>query len=545
MSPSRLPTAAHVALADFRQRARSRRLLAVLAAFAYTGYQINVGTFDLFYEGTVAGEAVDYHGELTAAYVGLSTGVMAATILLFFGYYVLSGSIARDAETGVDELTASTPITATAYLAGKWLSHVALVAVLLATFGCAALVNHAVHGVGPTDPVWIIGAVFLVALPLGCLVAGVTVLFQSTRRLDGTLGNIAYLFGAMTVLTAILSTASTASGSVPLWLRLGDLVGLIAAGEMTVDALLTVAPTYSGPPIANYGTGVASTEIVRYHWTGSPWPNWFFASRLGMLLVAGGAVLAATVPYRRFAGDTGTGRHRLTDRVKRVLPSLSSEATPENTGVQSIENRSLTPISDRAAGGFGRLLGQELRLLLRGHEWWWYGGAVAISGAAVAGTVDPTFVVPIAAVWPLFVWSGMGYRTVHHGVTPLVLSSKRPLRQLAAEWAAGAVVTAAFLAAPLWPTIADAGASGIVVLAGAVLFIPSLAQCAGLWSGTRRAFELAYLVLWYLGPLNGVGPLDFAGATTETVGTATPLLFGGVGVAALLGAAAHRYLQTQ
>lgn len=208
MSPSSPTSSVYVGWADFLQRIRSRRLLVILVVIAYFGYQLNVGTFELLYQDTVAGETINYRGEPTSAYVGLSTGVTGATILLFFGYYILSGSIMRDRTTGVNELVASTSISNLSYLLGKWLSHVGMVIVLLATLGGAALVNHFVHGTGMTNPLWILGAVFFVGLPLGCFVAGVTVLFQSSDRLDGTLGNLVYLFGALTLLVAILAAGS-------------------------------------------------------------------------------------------------------------------------------------------------------------------------------------------------------------------------------------------------------------------------------------------------------------------------------------------------
>ena len=522
---------------------RSRRLLAVLAVIAYVGYQINVGTFDLLYQDTVAGETVNYRGEPTAAYVGLTSSVTVSSVLLFFGYYLLSGSIERDESTGVDELLASTSISDGAYLLGKWLSHVGMVAVLLATLGGAAVVNHAVHGTGGTDPVWILGPVFFVGLPLGCAVAGITVLFQSTRWLNGTLGNVVYLFGGVTLLTALLAAGSE-SESVPLWLRLSDVIGLYAAGEMTFDALLAVAPEYGGPSVANYGTGTIGGETVRFHWDGGSWPTWFYANRLGLVVLGGVSVLAATVPYERYSPKHGSSRQSLIDRLKGVLPSSMPWQSTQKHDTRPPEEVSLTPVESRSSGGFVRLLVQELRLLLRGHPWWWYVGTVAVVGVGVGSPDAGGAAISIAAIWPLFVWSGMGYRTVRHRITPLIVSSKQPLGQLFAEWTAGAVVTAGVLGPTLWPMVVETGVDGVIVLAGVVLFVPSLAQAFGLWSGTRRLFEVVYLTLWYVGPLNGVPPLDFAGATGMTAGTVTPQLFAGVGVVALLGAVAHRRRQT-
>jgi len=49
------------------------------------------------------------------------------------------------------------------------------------------------------------------------------------------------------------------------------------------------------------------------------------------------------------------------------------------------------------------------------------------------------------------------------------------------------------------------GIEGIVT--GAI-FVPTLALACGALSGTTRLFEIVYLVLWYVGPLNRT-TLDF------------------------------------
>ena len=48
-------------------------------------------------------------------------------------------------------------------------------------------------------------------------------------------------------------------------------------------------------------------------------------------------------------------------------------------------------------------------------------------------------------------------------------------------------------------------------LMAGLLFIPSLALALGVWTGTSKAFEVVYAVFWYLGVLNDVLELDYAG----------------------------------
>ncbi|MDJ1432295.1 hypothetical protein [Halostagnicola sp. A-GB9-2] len=535
----------HVARADFLQRIRSRRLLVVLAVIAYVGYLVNVGTVEIFYQDSSNEQLYQYAGEPTSAYIGLTAAVTGASILFLAGYYVLSGSLERDRTTGVERLVGSTSTTDRELLLGKWFSHVGLVVVLLGTLGAAALLNHLVHGTGSTDPLWILGSVFLLGLPIGCFVAGVTLLFQSTDRLRGTVGNVVYFFGAMMLaVAAVPAVGDRAPTEIPLWARMTDTIGLFALGELTYDAVLEIESGYDGLGVANFGAGSAGAEVVRFHWTGDSWPLWFYANRFGLVLLGAGFALAATVPYDRFSSASSSSGTGLVDRFRGVVPSLGSAADEPNETVRRPNEATLTPVTDRSAGGFGRLLGQELRLLVRDQPWWWYAGALLIGFIGLTGSAPPEAIVSAAAVWPIFLWSSMGVRMIRHRMTPFIISSRQPYGQLLAEWTAGAIMTAAFFGVALWPVVLETGIGGIIVLLGAVVFVPSLAQAMGLWSRTRRLFELLYLLLWYVGPLNGVPALDFAGATAETAGTATPLLFGAVGVGALVAALTHRYRQT-
>ncbi|APW97728.1 hypothetical protein CHINAEXTREME_08040 [Halobiforma lacisalsi AJ5] len=534
----------HVGRADFRQRIRSRKVLAVLAVIAYLGYLVNVGSVEIFYQDSSGDQLVQYTGEPTSAYVGLTAGVTGATVLFLTGYYLLGGSLERDQRTDVDRLVASTGISTRELLLGKWLSHVGYVGVVLGTLGTAAVINHLIHGTGTTDPIWILGPIFLLGVPVGCLVAGVTLLFQSTDRFSGTVGNVTYFLAATITTVAVLATTDGyARTEIPLWLRLSDTIGMLVTADLTYDALRSVWPGYDGTGIASFGAGASSAEIVRFHWDGSAWPLWFYANRTGLAVLGLVLTAVAAVPYDRFDSESSSDGKGLVARVRHSVPSIRSDSSGE-AAVANVGDTTLTPVTDRTAGGLGRLVLQELRLLVRGQPWWWYAGAAVIGIVGITGSAATEATVTVAAMWPIFLWSSMGSRPSRHRMMPFIVSSKQPYGQLVAEWIAGVIVAVAFFGVSLWPAVADTGAGGAVVLIGAVLFAPSLAQALGYWSGTRRLFELAYLLLWYIGPLNQVPRLDFAGATSKTIGTTTPLVFGGIGLAALVAAFTHRYRKT-
>jgi hypothetical protein len=92
----------------------------------------------------------------------------------------------------------------------------------------------------------------------------------------------------------------------------------------------------------------------------------------------------------------------------------------------------------------------------------------------------------------------------------MVFSSRRPvLRQLPAAWLAGFLVTALFGIAGAVVFLSTGDLPALAGWLGAVIFIPTLALSLGVFSSGSRAFEVIYVIWWYLGPLQKTPGLDF------------------------------------
>ena len=107
----------------------------------------------------------------------------------------------------------------------------------------------------------------------------------------------------------------------------------------------------------------------------------------------------------------------------------------------------------------------------------------------------------------------------------MVFSSVAPLmRQLPVSWLAGFIVTVLTgggAALKLW--VANDGI-GLLAWFSAALFIPSLALALGVWSNNSKVFEVLYLTIWYIGPMNYVYAADYIGTKGDgNIGFFIPL----------------------
>ncbi|MEZ3143624.1 ABC transporter permease [Halobaculum sp. MBLA0143] len=539
---STLRSVYHIARADYLQRTRSRQFLAVLAFVVSLGYVVSVGGLELVYTRDLGAFDYEfYYGRSNAAWVGTEAALVGTFFVAFGGFYVLKNTLARERRTGMDELLPSMAVSDRLYLLGKWLSNVAVVCTILVVLAAATVVLHAVNGVGQTQIVPLTLPIFLLAVPLGCLVAGVALLFETIDPLSGSAGNAVYFLGTVVVASWAYS-APVAGGVVPPVVAYTEPFGYTAVYAATHDTLTGVVPAYAGgPPV--FGQ-VSGGEEFTFTWTGGGWPGWVYLK--WALFAVGGATVAAagTVTFDRFtAGERGSVLRSLLpvgDSADTETDESSDATVPgggEPAGDTDVTTlvESLTPVRSRNGGGLGRLLVAEARIALLGRRRVWYLGAVSLFLFGVLADGLRGLVAPVAILWPVFLLSETGVRTRRHQTRELVVSSSHPVGQLAAEWAVGAGVLASLLAPARLPAAAGGDTLALLGFVATVAFVPSFALALGSYTGSTRAFEASYLALWYVGPVNGATAVDFA-ASTDGVTPATLLGFTAVGVA-LLGAA--------
>jgi hypothetical protein len=134
------------------------------------------------------------------------------------------------------------------------------------------------------------------------------------------------------------------------------------------------------------------------------------------------------------------------------------------------------------------------------------------------------WLLPLAWLWPLLLWSEMGVREGRYRVDQLLFSAPAPLwRQLPAAWTAGALLALVLGSGAFVRFLADPGLlPGFVA---GMLFIPSLALFLGVAGGTERPLQIILLIFWYLGPLNGLAFFDITGATDATLAQGVSWLY--------------------
>jgi len=519
----------HLVRADFLERVRRYSFLVTLAFAVYLGY--------CAVTGKIVVRLDEYRGVFNSAWVGCAMTLVASLFLSLIGFYIVKGSIQRDQDTRVGRILATTPMTKSFYTVAKMISNFAVLASMVAVMGIAAIIMQFLKAEDPHVHLWpLLSPLFLFALPSVAFTGAVAILFESIPGLRGGIGNVIYFF-VWTALLAVPISSVDAGGTLKHVNYFSDFNGIVSImGQMQQD-LRAVAPDYTHGSSLTIGDTKTTKKFL---WNGlRPTPA-LYLSRLTTLLAAVIIALIAALFFHRFdpAQEWRLTKSRTApspaNAAKAVANGFANAPAPAAT-LASAAN--LTPLgkSKSTALVLPRTVAAELKLMLKGHRWWWYAVAAGLFIASAASPLEASRggVAVVALLWPVLVWSQMGTREARFNTASLIFSSERSLvRQLPAVWIAGVIVAAATNGGLALRLLIAHDREGLLAWLACTLFIPSLALALGIWSGTSKVFEAVYTVWWYIGPAHHLPGLDFLGSSPESAEPIRYLIMAAILIAA-------------
>lgn len=500
-----------MARADFFERIRRfsfavTLVITVVAAYIFVpASEANYTTLDLG----------GHRGVYNSAWVGTQVAMLTCVFLTLLGFYLVRNSVNRDRLTRVGQIIAATPVSKPVYTLGKWLSNVAVLGVIGAIVLIGAVALQLIRGEDTIiRPVYFVVPFISLLIPTIALISGIAILFECIPLLSGALGNIVYFF----IFPQMMVSEMLGGPKV---------LGVSYYIDGMEKACRAVYPDYVNA--INFGINFHGGQTVApqtFVWEGMPVSAKFVLGRLLWLAIAIGIAVVAAIPFNRFATAKGSSRTADTARPRRFArlrkwlggadwTTGGAEASLD-AGVKTTHPH-LTPLSgERTRGRFWAILIANIRLARRSMPWWWHLGVIGLVTCEALVPMEGVqqVVLPVALIWPLMIWAPLGNRELRHATHQIVFSAAHPLRrQLAASWLTGVIVALALVSGACVRWMVTGNWNHVVALLIGAAFVPSLALSLGAWSRTTRLFEVIYLFWWYIGPLNALPAMDFAGSS--------------------------------
>jgi len=500
----------HLACADFLERTRRHGFLITLILIVFMAYlyvpSSNAGYITLSVDGA--------RGIYNSAWVANLVAILVGITMPGLGFYLVKNAIARDTETGVGQILATTPLKRPTYTIGKWLSNFAVLTLMLAVVALATMVLQFALGEDRhIKLITLLTPLLWVILPTLALVGALAILFETISWLKSGVGNVVYFFAC---------TIFTMGSFMPIMIGLGkplfgDVLGI---GRPLADMLQAVSAAFPDLDAGNTSIGpvpnsLAGQPLQTFDWHGISWTSAEILSRLSWIVVGFVIVLFASLFFNRF--DTSRGRYRKSKNDPSKVESVSNATDAiEKTFDANLTSLMGTPLRF----SFLRMVWAEMRLIRKGITKMWFFVAVILFfvGMVVSPNIARQYILPFTWLWPILAWSQLGARERQNRAEGLIFSNAYPLqRQFPAMWLAGVLVTALTGGGAAINFLRSVELASMLTWMLAVLFIPTLALALATWSGSSKLFEVIYLAFWYFGPMNHlVPPLDFLSISAGT-----------------------------
>ena len=508
----------HTVRADFLERVRRYSFLLTLGFSVYLGYTV--------YAGQVTLRLANYSGVNNSAWLGSVIGLVGSVWLTLIGFYVVKNSIQRDRQTRVGQILATTPISKSFYTLAKTLSNFVVLAAMIFVLALAALVIQLSQRTGASiNVVALVSPVLIFGLSAVAVTAALAVLFESLPVLRGGVGNILYFFLWTSLIAFGAGSLDRGTSLNPLH-PIVDYTGIATVMGQMQSQVHGLDPAYSGG--ASFSVGGIKPTTKTFLWSGLIWTPALALCRAMLFAIAAALALVAAAFFDRF--DPARALWFPAKKPKKMSgagevfpvagPVAGYEQNFANVARPHLSAAHLAPLSRTGAHiRFFTLVRAELRLMIRGHAWWWYTVAAGLFIACLASPLDAarSGVIVAAWIWPALIWSQMGTREAQYSTGSLVFSAPRPVpQQLLATYAAG-VLLAILAGGGLGIHLLIAGDfAGLAAWGAGALFIPALALALGATTGTRKFFEALYTAWWYVGPLHHLPQADFMGTTAQS-----------------------------
>lgn len=475
---------------------------------------------------------VSTSGIYNSAYVGASAAVLAALFLSLIGFYLVTGSIRRDRQSGVGVILAATPLSSAAYLAGKIAAHT----VYLWTISLVSLAGGFLvflrFGVGGFAPLAFLMPWLYFVAPAMVFVAALAVFFDATPGLRGVGGYIAYFFFwcfGLLILPGLSSGGMNAEGgSMAATTPYYDPIAMGAILQMLQEA----TDSQLGDVAIGLQYGVGKLNLI--DWQGFHYSLRWLGIRLLTLLWVGLPFGAALFFFDRF--DPARKRAGRREAASPAGATSLSEAGASGTG-NGNGDRAPAPRLSLASLPPILAMPSALRSILAEAKILWDGAGFLrflLPPAALAAALPGEAGLPGAAALLLLLAPALAEAAAREslaGTWPLILGQPGVPRS-AVLWKLGAALLFVLalglprlLFSLAWPELAAGWLLGLVFVAG-------FAVAAGFLSKGGKLFIGFYLALWY-SALNGAPFADFAAAMTPAPALATSAIYAGIGLASI------------
>jgi hypothetical protein len=418
---------------------------------------------------------------------------MTSIFLSLTGFYLVTGAIKADSDSGVGQIISATKIGNFSYLLAKVLSNFIVLFTILFVVFMTSIALLFLYGEGYALEVGqFIRPYLFITLPSLFIVSVVAVLLEVIFKHRTTLQNITFFFLFVAACSAAPRNAKH------LYLDVFN-------GHIVINQMIEDAPKMEGLPEdigLNIGYTISENRTTQnFEFEGAAFTNTFILSRLVWALLGLGAVGVFSIGFHRFKVSIQVKKKKseMSDATLRPLTKISLSELPK-----PIVNYGIAPI-----------LKTELLLLFRnGSKWLWLLNLIGMACLIVLPiNIAHQIVLPI--LWFLQVGriSQLGCKEEAHKVHYFTWFGYNAMYRVFLTQISAAIILCLGLALPLVARYAlQTDFTAVATVCLGVFVIVSFATLFSTLTKSKKLFEVLFFMVTYIN-LNGLSLFDYFGAS--------------------------------
>lgn len=509
----------YIGKSDFIDRIRSKSILIITLLMVYISYLFfPENNSSLYYTLNYFNNGFFYRGIYNSTWLGWVSTIAFISVVSLIGFYFVRNSITREKELLIGEITASTELKSWIFIFGKAFGNFMFLLLQMFVVILITIIMQFVRGESYfLDPIKLLTPFLILAVPTCFIVAVIAIIFDTIPFFTGTFGNIAYFFMWTGVIVASVQERAYS---------LSDVFGMNTTGRIVLEQLKSRFKEFKNMDSFSLGVsealhGNVKTFVMdKVNISASVLFERVFWILIGILLLF---LVAAFFKRTSLIKTKSAGKAKDTKRNK--------EYNHQNRVV-------LSPVfENKTYSNNFFIIESKLKIMLALPNLWWYGIVIICSVGVLFAQGDNLYKFLIPAIWilPIFIWSKLGTIEKNFHMEDYLLTYKNYRNtEILNSVTAGIIFTIVINISVIIKFLMLGNLIGVLYVFMAVFFVNALGIFIGSFFASSTAFEIIYIILWYVGVLNGLSSLDFIGLTRNAACTYIPVVFFLIGIALVI-----------
>ncbi|WP_160686548.1 hypothetical protein [Clostridium sp. C2-6-12] len=511
----------YIGRSDFLDRIRSKSIFMITLLMMYISYLFfPQNNSSVYYTLNYNFKGFFYRGIYNSIWMGWVATIAFISVVTLIGFYFVRNSIKRERELLIGEITASIGTKSWIFIFGKAFGNLLFLLLQMLIVIFITIIMQFVRGESYSlELINLLTPFVILAVPVCFIVSVIAIIFEVIPILRNSFGNVEYFFVWSGICVASLRGEKS---------YLSDVFGMNTTSKVILEQIKNNFDEFKDINDFSLGTnGALHDNIKTFVMDKVNIDMYIFIGRFFWIVIGILILFLASIFFRR----TSLIRTKVSLKRGKVIDTkLKEYNSPKRIILSKI-------FESKTYSNKLRIICSELKLMFATCNLWWYLSMIICTIVIffAKGEILYKLLIPVIWILPIFIWSKLGTIQINFNMDDyLVTYNNYRKSQLFDSVIAGILFTMLMNISIIIKFIISNDYLGIVYILMGSVFVNTLGLFIGTVSKNATAFEITYMILWYVGILNGFTSLDFLGLTKTALSAHTPIIFFAVGIILLI-----------